>query len=142
MQRKTLIKMMIILVVIIIFIWYPGVLEGSIPGLDLPLGSLISAIGLVVWSLFFGDFGSWHKSGEKDIRYLLLRNLSRLSVLLAFSWFFISWAMSGNLAFQFTDDQSTFETWWDFTVLVLMGPPLIYIADKFWTLVIQIRSHY
>jgi len=140
MNKRTLWNMTIVVATIVIFIFYPAVLGiALIPSIGLPLGGLITAIGIICWAGIFRRSGSWIH-GEKTIISLLFKNLARLYTLMAWSWFPISWWASGNLGFNFENEPYVSEMWWQYTYACLWLPLVLGLIDRIVLLIRRIRA--
>ena len=108
------------------------ILTSSTPGFDhIPLGTFITWAGMIAlpYSILFAI--DWKKPTQSNFLKLLYR-LLQLTIILAILWVPISYLLSGNLSFSFSE-KSTFQggqkamkLFWTNSYVIVASPLLIF----------------
>lgn len=96
--------------------------------LNFPLGSLISWIGIVAYTLLVHLL---IKFSKKSLLSQVSKLLKHFHLMLALFWLPVSYFISGNLAFAFQNKPIAFKLWIGYTLVILLFPLLFVVLNCF-----------
>lgn len=110
------------MLVVILLAAFPQILTLDILKSKVPLGTIVTWFGLIMYGLFWFDVLPGNQSSTVLNRIV---DSKRIILILALFWGIISELLSGNWAFSFQNKPVQFLIWIGISIIILLAPVLV-----------------
>ncbi|MCB9264854.1 MAG: hypothetical protein H6558_07515 [Lewinellaceae bacterium] len=130
---------MVAFTVVLILTASPLLVRPIVPGANFPLGNLIIWIGLI--SLPLAIYTGIEKLYRPKTRIQKgFRTIILIILLLNAAWGFVGYYLSGNWAFNFTNDPQSSIRYWNYIYFIVLSPLVFLLAYGIYSLIRHFRK--